>query len=317
LLVTLRIFQGIGLGGEYGGAALMTIEHSPRDRRGFWGSIPQAAASAGILLATGVFALFSLLPEDAFLSWGWRVPFLISIVLLGVGLFIRLRIAETPAFTEVKETGIEAQMPFLELLRSYPKNILLTLGARLGETASSNILNAFTIAYVSTELGLPNAVALTGILIASGIGVFACPFFGSLSDRIGRRPIYMAGAGFLVLFAFPYFLLLQTEVAPVIWLGIIVGYILGPTAMFAVQSVFFTELFGTRVRYSGLSIAYQVSAIAGGFIPLTATSLLAAALLFVIALVSLVCTYLATETFRSDISEVEEELLTEQRAPTR
>jgi len=314
LLVLLRLCQGLGLGGEYGGAALMTIEHSPRDRRGFYGSLPQVGVPVGLLLATGLFALFSLLPEEQFLAWGWRVPFLLSIVLLGVGLFVRARIAETPAFSEVKETGTEAQMPIVDLLRTYPKNILLALGARFADTAASNIFNAFAIAYVSRQLGLSATLALTGVVIAAAIEIFLLPLFGALSDRIGRRPLYMAGAAFVALFAFPFFWLLNTESTVLIWLAIVLGFAVGTGLMFGVQATFFTELFGTRVRYSGLSVAYQFSALLGGFVPFVATALLVsaggdpwfvAAFLVAVSLVSLVSTYLATETFRSDISEME------------
>jgi MFS transporter, MHS family, shikimate and dehydroshikimate transport protein len=317
LLVFLRILQGFGLGGEYGGAALLVIEHSPRNKRGFWGGLLQSATSTGLLLATGVFSLVSMLPDEAFFSWGWRIPFLISIILLFVGTFIRLNIQETPAFQEVKDTGKEAKLPILELIKTYPKAIFIALGARLGETVSSNLLNAFAIAYVSTQLGLPESVALNAIFVAAAVGIIACPVFGALSDRIGRKPVYLISTLFLVIFSVPYFMLLNTEVTFIIWLAVVLGYVVGPTMMFSVQSVFFTEMFGTNVRYSGLSIAYQVSAALGGFTPLIATSLLAwndgkpwyvAIYLMIIAIISTIATLMAKETYKKDISEIEKEI---------
>ncbi|NQD64336.1 MHS family MFS transporter [Bacillus haikouensis] len=317
LLVFLRIIQGFGLGGEYGGAALLVIEHSPRNKRGFWGGLLQSATSTGLLLATGVFSLVSMLPDEAFFSWGWRIPFLISIILLFVGTFIRLNIQETPAFQEVKDTGKEAKLPILELIKTYPKAIFIALGARLGETVSSNLLNAFAIAYVSTQLGLPESVALNAIFVAAAVGIIACPVFGALSDRIGRKPVYLISTLFLVIFSVPYFMLLNTEVTFIIWLAVVLGYVVGPTMMFSVQSVFFTEMFGTNVRYSGLSIAYQVSAALGGFTPLIATSLLAwndgkpwyvAIYLMIIAIISTIATLMAKETYKKDISEIEKEI---------
>jgi MHS family shikimate/dehydroshikimate transporter-like MFS transporter len=319
LLVFLRLLQGIGLGGEYGGAALITIEHAPRRQRGFWGAFPQSAVSAGILLATGVFALCSRLPDDQFLSWGWRLPFLLSLGLLVVGMYIRLNIGETPAFQKMKDRKKEAGVPLFELLRRYPKTVLVALGARLGETVSSNILNAFGIAYVSNNLGLSKTDALIGIFIASAIGIFACPVYGYVSDRIGRRPIYLIGASFLVLFAFPFFMMLNSKSLGLIWLAIVLGYTFGPTMMFSVQGVFFSELFGTNVRYSGLSVAYQFSAILGGFTPLIATVLqeaghgqpwYVAGFLMAIAIMSLGCTLLVGETYKTDVSE-REDLLAE------
>jgi MFS transporter, MHS family, shikimate and dehydroshikimate transport protein len=316
LLVFLRILQGFGLGGEYGGAALLVIEHSPRNKRGFWGGLLQSATSTGLLLATGVFSLVSMLPDEAFFSWGWRIPFLISIILLFVGTFIRLNIQETPAFQEVKDTGKEAKLPILELIKTYPKAIFIALGARLGETVSSNLLNAFAIAYVSTQLGLPESVALNAIFVAAAVGIIACPVFGALSDRIGRKPVYLISTLFLVIFSVPYFMLLNTEVTFIIWLAVVLGYVVGPTMMFSVQSVFFTEMFGTNVRYSGLSLAYQVSAALGGFTPLIATSLLAwndgkpwyvAIYLMIIAIISTIATLMAKETYKKDISEIEKE----------
>ena len=312
LLVALRIVQGFGLGGEYGGAALMTIESSPRSRRGFMGSLPQAAASAGIMLATGVFSLCNwLLSEDQFMAWGWRIPFLLSIVMLIVGMYIRVHVEETGDFQRahraLERSGDAAgerrreAPPIVELFRRHPRNILLALGARLAETVSSNAINAFGIAYISTQLGMGRQVPLTGMLIASAVGIILCPLIGRLSDRCGQRPIYLAGAAFCAVFIFPFFNLLATKDVHVIWATLIVAYIMGPTSMFAVQPTMFSRMFGTRVRYTGLSFAYQFSAILGGLTPLIASSLLAmndgrpwlvAAYLAAISAVSFVCVYL-------------------------
>lgn len=280
MLLVLRLAQGFGLGGEYGGAALLTIEHAPEAKRGFWGSLPQAAASGGILLATGAFALVSQLSEEDLLSWGWRLPFLFSAVMLIVGLLIRLRIDETPEF-EAARTRAAARRnthperaPLLQLLKDHPGALLMTIGARLAETTASNIVNTFAIVYVTTQLAMPRATVLNGVLTAAFIGLLMCPLFGAISDRIGRRRVYMMGAAFMALFTVPFFLLLGTQSPMWILVGIVVAYNLGPTSMFAVQATFFSELFGPGVRYTGLSIAYQFSAIIGGFTPLIAAWLL-------------------------------------------
>ncbi|WP_251551098.1 MFS transporter [Neobacillus muris] len=275
LLCTLRVLQGIGIGGEYGGAALMTIEHSPESKKGFWAGLPQSSSSAGILLSTGIFTLVSKLPDAQFLSWGWRIPFLISILLLFIGVFIRTNVEESPDFKKnVLDKNDEAKMPVVELLRTDLKSVLITLGARFGEGISSNIFNVFTIAYISTQLKFNTTVSTTGIMIASAIGIFACPIFGAISDKVGRRIIYMISAFFVMAFSFPFFALINTKVPGIIALAIIVAYTFGPTMMFSVQSVLFAEQFETKVRYTGLSIAYQFSSILGGLTPLIATSLL-------------------------------------------
>ncbi|WP_051620242.1 MFS transporter [Paenibacillus sp. UNC451MF] len=314
LLVALRIFQGIGIGGEYGGASLMTIEHAPRNKRGFWGGVVQAATSGGLLLASGVFSLTSLLPNEQFVSWGWRIPFLVSIILLGVGTFIRVKITETPAFQEVKEQNHVAKFPIVELFRCYPKNVLLTLGARVAESISANVTNAFAITYVTTKLGLPRQEALNGILLAACVAIIISPLFGGLSDRIGRRPVYLGGAIFLALFSFPYFFMLNTKTTSIVWLALIMGYAFGSTLMLSVQSAYFTEMFGVRVRYSALSIVYQVSSILGGFTPLIATYLLnlnggnpwyVAIFMLISAIITILSILLSKETFQKDIAERE------------
>ncbi|PCD05669.1 MFS transporter [Peribacillus simplex] len=313
LLVALRLFQGFALGGEYGGASLLMIEHAPRNQRGFWGALLQSATPLGLLLASGTFTLVTLLPEAQFLAWGWRIPFIISIILLGVGTFIRFSVKETPAFQELKETGKEVKLPIVELFRAYPKSILIAFGARIGETVSFNLFNVFVISYVNTKLGLSSNVALTGVFVASAVAVVVSPLFGALSDRIGRKPVYLFGTSFLVLFAFPFFSLVNSGVAVIIYLAITLGYVLGTTALFSIQSVFFTEMFGTHVRYSGLSFVYQVSGIIGGFTPLIASSLLLweggvlyiSLFLVCASLISLIATLFSKETFKKDISEIE------------
>ncbi|CAN5131239.1 hypothetical protein BH18ACT10_BH18ACT10_18670 [soil metagenome] len=190
LLVVLRLVQGFGVGGEWGGAVLMAVEHAPEGRRGYYGSWPQMGVPAGLVISTVVFALFELLPEEQFLAWGWRVPFLLSFVLVLVGLYVRLRLAESPAFQEVEETHTEASMPVLEVFRTYPRNILLAMGARLGDNVLFYIFSVFVLTYVVDELGMSESVALIGVSIGAALEFIAIPFFGALSDRIGRRPVY-------------------------------------------------------------------------------------------------------------------------------
>jgi MFS transporter, MHS family, shikimate and dehydroshikimate transport protein len=315
LLVVLRLVQGFGVGGEWGGAVLMAVEYAPTGRRGFYGSWPQMGVPAGLVLATVVFALFEQLPEEQFLAWGWRVPFLLSIILVAVGLYIRLRLMETPAFREVEETHTEAPMPILDVLRTYPKNVLLAMGARVGDNMLFYIFTVFVLTYVVEELGLSESLALIGVSIAAFLEFFAIPFFGWLSDRIGRRPVYMGGALFCILFTFPYFWLMNTEVRILVWLAIVLSLVIGHAAMYAPQASFLSELFGTRVRYSGASIGYQLAPIVGGGIaPFIAVALLGstgsywpiALYMIGMALITVISVYLASETSFTDITEVDE-----------
>ena len=273
LLVVMRVMQGIGLGGEYGGASLLTIEHSPHGQRGFWGSLPQAASPAGLLLATGVFALISLMPKDQFVAWGWRIPFLLSIVMLVVGMFIRLTIAETPEFESTRGAP-RPHIPVMDVLRTHKNAAIFATGARLAETVCGNMIKSFGLTYATVELGLSQESALGALMATSAVGIAVTPFYGWLADRYGARNVYLAGAALAAVLSVPFFWLLGYRTVATLWIGFIVGYNLGPTLMLAVQPTFFSELFATRVRYTGLSIAYQVSAIIGGFTPLVSLALL-------------------------------------------
>ena len=311
LLVSMRFAQGIGVGGEWGGAVLMAVEHSAGRKRGFHGSWPQMGVPAGMLLSTIVFSICSsTFSEAQFFQWGWRVPFLLSVILIGVGLFIRLRILETPAFLQQQQPDIP-HPPIATLLRRYPRNVLLGMGMRFAENGTFYVLTVFVLSYGESYLKVSRSTMLAGVILSSFIGLFATPAFGALSDRVGRRPVYLGGALFTMLFAFPFFWLLNTRSPLLIWVAIVLGVNLGHDAMYGPQAAFFSELFGTRVRYTGASLSYQLSSVfAGGFAPLIATGLLAkfgsagvAAYVVVMALITVVSTVLAAETFQRNLSE--------------
>jgi MHS family shikimate/dehydroshikimate transporter-like MFS transporter len=310
MLIVLRLVQGFGVGGEWGGAVLMAIEHGHSSKRGFYGSCVQMGVPAGLLLATGVFAIFSSMDDQAFLSWGWRMPFLFGVVLLTIGMFIRFQIAESPLFAQVQHKKDVSPVPILDVFRHYPRNVLLAMGARFAENACFYIFSVFVLSYATEHLGLEKRTVLVGVWIAAAIQIVAIPAFGILSDRIGRRPVYLCGAMFLAAFAFPFFWLIETGVVAVVWLAIVLGMI-GHAAMYGPQAAFFSELFGTNVRYSGASIGYQLaSPFAGGLAPLIATAMLewsggeswpVSVYLIATAGLTMISVWLAAETFNQDI----------------
>jgi MHS family shikimate/dehydroshikimate transporter-like MFS transporter len=309
-LVVLRVAQGFGVGGEWGGAVLMAVEHAPPGRRGFYGSWPQIGVPAGLVLSTAVFAAFSRLPEDQFLSWGWRVPFLVSALLVGVGLLIRMRIVETPAFAKMKETSAEARQPIIEVLRTYPKEVLLAMGARFAENGAFYIYSVFVLVYATQQVKMPQQTVLNAMLFGAACELVAIPFFGALSDRFGRRPVYLFGAIMTAVLAYPLFWLLDTASPPLVWLAMFCVFVFSHAAMYGPQAAFLSEMFGTRVRYSGASLGAQLaSVLAGGLSPFIATALLRsygsnALSLYVIfmAVVTIVSVFLATETHHDDIT---------------
>ncbi|GIH80187.1 MFS transporter [Planobispora longispora] len=275
LLVALRFLQGLGLGGEWGGAVLMSIEHGDPRRRGFNASWPQVGVPAGNLLAAAVLGVMSAaLPEDAFLSWGWRVPFLLSGVLVVVGLWIRLTIVESPLFAEVEQAGRKARTPLAEVIRTHPRELAAAFLARIGVDVAFYTFATYSLSYVGTTLGMDRSVALNAVLIGSAVQLFLMPLFGALSDRVGRRPVYLAGAAATAVWVFAFFPLLDTRSFPVIALASVVA-LACHAAMYGPQAAFIAELFSTRLRYSGASMGYQVAGIFGGALaPIIALQLL-------------------------------------------
>lgn len=297
-LIILRLAQGFGLGGEYGGAALLTIEHAEPERRGFWGSLPQASGAAGLLVGTGVFTLMTYLPKGQFMSWGWRVPFLLSVVMLVVGVFIRVSVLETPEFEKTVRTQAVARLPFLALLKQHPLNTVYATCARLIECVVFNVIMVYGLNYVTHVVGVPQSVPLTGIIISSVVAIPLFPLLGLLADRWGRREIYIAGSVLAFLLAFPVFMLFNTGSSVAVVLAIVVMGGIVTSVLYSVETTFFSEIFHANVRYTGLSVAYQFSAIIGGFVPLVfvgRSEWLVAGFLAFVAVVSGVCAYLAID----------------------
>ncbi|WP_235079474.1 MFS transporter [Amycolatopsis orientalis] len=276
LLVIVRIAQGIAVGGEWGGAVLLISEQSTSKRRGFYSAFSQTGVTLGFVVSAAVFAAFGALPQDAFMAWGWRLPFLLSIVLVTVGLLIRTRIAETPEFEQAKKSAEQRpHLPVVQVLKEQYRSVLLVIGARMAENGGSYVLLVFSLAY-GTRIGISTGVMLTAVIIANIVETATIVGFGALSDRIGRRPVYLLGAGGLVLWAFPFFWLLNTKNPLLVCVAVIVAVGVCHGAMIGTQPSFFTELFTTKVRYSGLALGHEVSGVfAGGFAPFIATALLA------------------------------------------
>ncbi|MFI6300234.1 MFS transporter [Amycolatopsis thailandensis] len=275
LLTLLRLVQGFALGGEWGGAVLIVSEHGDDKRRGFWASWPQCGAPGGNLLATAVLAILAATQSDeAFLSWGWRIPFLLSGVLVVIGLWIRLAVSESPVFLAAQQKNETAtHAPVVEVFRKSWRAVLITIGSRMAENVSYYVITAFILVYVTTGLSLPKSVGLNAVLIGSAVHFVTIPLWGILSDRVGRRPVYLFGAIGMAVWSFVFFAMLDTKNAGVIILAATVGLVLHG-AMYGPQAAFFSEQFPTRVRYTGLSVGGQLSSIAAGAVaPLIAVAL--------------------------------------------
>lgn len=276
LLILLRIIQGFAVGGEWGGSVLLITEHASH-RRGFFSSFSQVGIMLGFVLSAGLFALIQqLLTHDAFMAWGWRIPFLVSIILTIGGLVIRMKVEETPEFKSIQSKGQIQRVPALEALRTYPKQIAIAVGARMAENGGSYIFLVFAVAYAEF-VGLDSSTALIAATVATILEMFTVVMWGALSDKIGRRPVYLIGSIGVVLWAFPFFALIDSGQTINMYIAIIVAVAVCHGAMIGSQPAFFSELFKGEVRYSGVSIGHEVAAIiAGGIAPLIATALLAA-----------------------------------------
>ncbi|HSE71747.1 MAG TPA: MFS transporter [Nocardioidaceae bacterium] len=280
LLLACRLLQGFAVGGEWGGAVLMAAEHGRDDQRGFWSSWPQAGVAMGNLLATGVlWILAAVQSEDAFNAWGWRIPFILSAVLVLVGLWVRLSIEESPVFKEARDEIAEkkqqdSHMPLLEVIKNYPREVFIAMGMRMAENISYYIFTVVVITYVTTYAGQDKGPILQALLIGSVVHFVWIPIVGAISDRIGRRPLYFAGAIGVAVWSFPFFGLVETGDPVKVTLAVVVGLMLH-ALMYSPQAAFFSELFGTSVRYTGASVGYQLASIfAGALAPIIAVKLL-------------------------------------------
>ena len=305
-LVACRLVQGIAVGGEWGGAVLMTTEHSPSYMRGFYGSIVQIGFPLGMALGTASFFALAYLSDGEFTSWGWRIPFVASAALVVIGVFIRLRIEETPDFKRLLRDGNVSRFPVIETMWRHPKDLIIGLGARITEISWIYVLTIFGLSYAVTNLGLSRSLVLGAIALGAAVELITIPLFGSLSDRVGRRMIYMLGCVAAICLSFPVFWAIATRDPVIVVLAFVIGMSVGHGIMYGVQASFLSEMFPSNLRYSGASLGYQIAApIGGGLVPLVATAMVemsgggtwaVSVLMIAIASVTIVAVLLARET---------------------
>jgi metabolite-proton symporter len=312
LLVVLRVVQGIALGGEWGGAALMAVEHSGHRRRGLLGAWPQVGSPAGNLTAAGMMTLAIAISNSGFASWGWRIPFLASAILVLVGLFIRLKVSESPVFEAMKRAGSAAKNPIAEVFRHDKKRLLLATGSRIGVDVAYYTFAVYSLSYISRHLGLPKNVGLVALFVGAAVEFVTIPLFGRLSDAIGRRRVLAGGLGVLALWGLAFFPLLNTRSQWSIILAFAVALGAGHGMAWSVMGSFFPELFGTRVRYTGASFSFQLAGVIGGApAPFIATLLTAShwgtagigAYLVIACALSLACVLALPETYKGNIDD--------------
>jgi MHS family shikimate/dehydroshikimate transporter-like MFS transporter len=314
LLTVLRLCQGLAIGGQWGGAMLLVTESAPSDKRGFYSGFAQLGIPIGLILGNVAFLIMSaIVSNEAFASWGWRVPFLLSIILIGIALYVALRLEETIAFERVardSQTGTR-RLPILDVFRFHPKQIAIATGATIAIAGPYYVMTTYILNYGTEQVGVPRSAMLTAVLLSAVVNIPGAMYFAWLSDRTGRRKIFISGAALTGLWSFPAFWLIDTGTVILILVGLVV-YQLFFSMMYGLQAILFAEMFGTRVRYSGASAGYQLGGMLGGALaPIIATSLFAAtgtsvsisAYIAALCLVGLVSIFLATETYQKNLVE--------------
>lgn len=314
LLIVLRLLQGLAVGGEWGGAALMSLEHAKKEHRGFAASVTHMGGPSGALLATLVMTGFSTLPKQDFLTWGWRVPFLLSAVLLLVGLFVRLKVTESPLFAAAQKAKElepqKAKSPLMTVIRRYPKNVALAAFGGSAAFVFQGLLATFAIT-LAVQAGVPQTTVLLMHAVATFLHIFTIPLFAILSDRVGRRPVMVTGAVAGAVLAFPIFQMLASGNVALVLIAFLIGNPLIQASMYGPMAAFISEMFGTGARYTGASLGYQLAATLGaGLAPLSAAGLMAmgggnpifvSVLVAVVCLISATAIFLTRESFRANL----------------
>ena len=319
LLILMRIIQGMGIGGEWGGALLLAYEYAPEKRKGFFGSIPQAGVTIGMLIATFIVSLMTLFSEEDFLSWGWRIPFLLSSVLVLLGLWIRKDIDETPDFQKVKASGQVAKAPLRDTLKHHWREVLIAAGLKVVETAPFYIFSTFVVSYATSTLTYQKSQALEAVTLGALVATIMIPLMGLLSDKVGRQRMYAISVFVLGLFIVPWFMLLNTGTTWGIVLATVIAFGVLWAPVTAVLGTLCSEIFSANVRYTGITLGYQLgAALAGGTAPLIATGLLAkydgdwvpvAWYLAVTVTISLIAIFCASRVKRATLIQAQPERL--------
>lgn len=316
LLITLRLVQGIGIGGEWGGSLLLAVEYAPKDKRGLFGAFPQMGVTIGMFLGSGALTFItSVVSQDAFISWGWRIPFIASAILVIFGLWIRKGLDETPSFKKVQESGEIPKLPIVDIFKYHWKEVLIAIGGKVVETAPFYIFATFIVSYGTSNLGFTNTQVLVAVMIATIITTLLMPVMGSLSDKIGRKKVYIWGTIGMILYAFPYFWLLEQRTFATLLIATIIGLGIIWAPITAVLGTMFSEIFDAKVRYTGVSLGYQIgAAVAGGTAPLVATALLVqfdnsyvpvALYIILTAVISLIAVFSVREKSNKELDEFE------------